>query len=89
MAKMLLKNHPVHCLVTDYSFSFALRKDKKHFLEKHQTNFPKRYKKKQITKTVKTLNLLSNVIIKPSFFQLLRSSHLPKHKTRNTHSSTC
>ena len=82
MAKVLLKNHPVHCLVTDYGFSFALRKAKKLFLAKHQTNFPKRNRKNDNTTTVKTPNLLSNVRIKPSFFQLLRSSHLPKHKTK-------
>jgi len=34
MAKVLLKNHPVHCLVTDYCFSFALRKAKKAFSSK-------------------------------------------------------
>jgi len=34
MAKALLKNHPVHCLVTDYCFSFALRKAKKAFSSK-------------------------------------------------------
>ena len=82
MAKVLLKNHPVHCLVTDYCFSFALRKAKKLFLAKHQTKFPKRYKENNKTTTVKTRNPLSKVRIKPSFFHLLRSSHFPKHKTK-------
>ena len=55
---------------------------KKLFLAKQQTNFPKRNRKKDNTTTVKTRNLLSKVRIKPSFFQLLRSSHFPKHKTK-------
>ena len=57
-------------------------KQKRLFLAKHQTNFPKRYRENDNTTTVKTLNFLSNVRIKPSFFQLLRSSHLPKRKTK-------
>ncbi len=55
---------------------------KKLFLAKHQTKFPKRYKENNKTTTVKTRNPLSKVRIKPSFFQLLRSSHFPKRKTK-------
>ena len=62
---------------------------KKLFLAKYQTNFPKRHRKNDNTTTVKTRNLLSNVRLEPSFFQLLWNSHFPKHKTKNTHSSTC
>ncbi len=57
-------------------------KQKKLFLAKHQTKFPKRYKENNKTTTVKTRNPLSNVRIKPSFFQLLRSPHFPKRKTK-------
>jgi hypothetical protein len=38
--------------------------------------------KNKNTTTVKTLNLLSNARIKPSFFRLLRSSDFPKRKTK-------
>jgi hypothetical protein len=36
----------VQRLVTDYGFGVALRKAKKLFLAKHQTNFPKWHKQK-------------------------------------------
>jgi hypothetical protein len=66
----------------NYGFSFALRKAKELFLAKPQTNFPKRQRKNDNTTTVKKPNLLSNVRIKPSFSQLLRSSYFPKRKTK-------
>jgi hypothetical protein len=69
-------------LLQNYGFSFALRNAKKLFIAKHQTNFPKRQRKNDNTTTVKKPNLLSNARIKPSFFQLLRSPHFPKRKTK-------
>jgi hypothetical protein len=63
-------------------FALLYEKQKKLFLAKHQTKFPKRNRKNDNTTTVRKPNLLSNARIKPSFFQQLRSSHLPKHKTK-------
>ena len=82
MAKVLLKNHPVHCLVTDYCFSFALRKAKKPFSSKAPNQLSEAAQKKDNTTTVKTRNLFSKVRIKPSILQLLRSSPFPKRKTK-------
>jgi hypothetical protein len=77
-------------LLQNYGFSFALRKAKKAFSNKatNQLSEAAQIKNKNTT-TVKPQNLLSKVRIKPSLFQMLRSSYFPKRKTKNSRSSIC
>jgi hypothetical protein len=77
-------------LLQNTVFAQLHEKQKSFFSQSTNPNFRgSTNKKTKSTTMVKKLTLLSKVRIKPSFFQLLRSSHFPKRKTKNTHSSTC